>query len=128
MGHCDLDVCLWSIKQQRRSDKSSNIADSAKNLFLAYGGTRLQNEFKICKPWSRVYQANSDKFCCMANLKFFLSDKTSSNATIRPRLAFGNIKKNQEVTDCMCSKKLIVFRKGLWLTCTLKIAKQTTIC
>ena len=38
----DLSICLWNPKQQRISEKSSNVADSATNLILACCGFQLQ--------------------------------------------------------------------------------------
>ena len=43
--------CFWNPKQQRRSKKSSNVADSAKNLILACCGIRLQ--CTDCTVWPR---------------------------------------------------------------------------
>ena len=37
----DLGICLWNPKQQRISEKSSNVADSATNLILACCGFHL---------------------------------------------------------------------------------------
>ena len=38
----DLGICLWNPKQQRISEKSSNVADSATNLIFACCGFHLQ--------------------------------------------------------------------------------------
>ena len=37
-----LGICLWKAKQERRSEKSSNFADSATNMVLAGCGFRLK--------------------------------------------------------------------------------------
>ena len=47
----DLGICLWNPKQHRRSNKSSNVADSATNLILACCGFRLQ--CRECTVWPR---------------------------------------------------------------------------
>ena len=47
----DLGICLWNTKQHRRSNKSSNVADSATNLLLACCGFRSQ--CKECTVWPR---------------------------------------------------------------------------
>ena len=47
-----LSLCLWNLKQQKRSKKSSNVADSAAtNLCLACCGFRLQ--CTKCTVWPR---------------------------------------------------------------------------
>ena len=46
-----LGICLWNPKQQRKSKKCSNIADSAKNLIWACCGIRLQ--YAQCTVWPR---------------------------------------------------------------------------
>ena len=47
-----LGTRLWNPKQQRRSKKSSNDADSATNLILACLGIRLQ--CTECTIWPRI--------------------------------------------------------------------------
>ena len=47
----DLGIGLWNPKQHRRSEKSSNVADSAVNLILACCGFRLQ--CRECTVWPR---------------------------------------------------------------------------
>ena len=46
-----LGICLWNSKQQRRSNKSSNVADSTTNLIWACCGIRLQ--CIKCTVWPR---------------------------------------------------------------------------
>ena len=44
-------ICLWNPKQQRKSRKSSNVADSATNLILVCCGIRIQ--FTKSPVWLR---------------------------------------------------------------------------
>ena len=46
-----LGICLWNRKQQMRSKKSSNAANSATTLIWAYCGIRL--ECTECTVWLR---------------------------------------------------------------------------
>ena len=46
-----LIICLWNPKQQRRSKKCSNVADSASSLIWACCGIRLQ--CTECTVWPR---------------------------------------------------------------------------
>ena len=46
-----LGICLWNRKPERRSKKSSNVADSATNLVLDCCGFRLQ--CTECAVWPR---------------------------------------------------------------------------
>ena len=56
-----LGNCLRNPKQHRRSKKSSNVADSATNLILAFCGFRLQ--CRECTVWPRNDEINlSEKF------------------------------------------------------------------
>ena len=72
-----LGICLWNPKQQRRSKKSSKVADSATNLILACCGIRSQRtEFTV---WPRneiipelfsdqnQYKIRSHKVCLTGN-------------------------------------------------------------
>ena len=44
-----LSICLWNPKQQRRSEKSSNVADPATKKILACCGIHLQcTECTVC--------------------------------------------------------------------------------
>ena len=49
----DLGICLWNPKQHRRSKKSSNVADSATNLILAFCGFHLQ--CRECTVWPLMW-------------------------------------------------------------------------
>ena len=51
-------ICLWTPKQQRRSWKSSNVADFATNLILACCGIHIQ--CTECTVWPRNDKTN----CC----------------------------------------------------------------
>ena len=46
-----LGICLWNSKQQRRSNKCSNVADSTTNLIWACCGIRLR--CTECTVWPR---------------------------------------------------------------------------
>ena len=48
----DLGICLWNPKQHRRSNKSSNVADSATNLILACCG--FHSQCRECTVWPRI--------------------------------------------------------------------------
>ena len=56
----DLGICLWNPKQPRRSNKSSNVADSATNLILACCGFRIQ--CRLCTVWSRYVRNRAKVF------------------------------------------------------------------
>ena len=47
----DFGICLWNPKQHRRSKKSSNVEDSAKNLILACCVFRIK--CRECTVWPR---------------------------------------------------------------------------
>ena len=64
-----LGICLWNPKQHRRSEKNSEVADSATNLILHFCGFRLQ--CRECTVWPRnvtqgfrhnVYPCSSSTF------------------------------------------------------------------
>ena len=50
-GYSILDICLWNPKEQRRSRKSSNVANSATNLILVCCVIRIQ--FTKSTVWPR---------------------------------------------------------------------------
>ena len=47
-----LNICLWNVKQHRRTKKSSNFASSPTNLILACCGFRLH--CRECTVWSNL--------------------------------------------------------------------------
>ena len=71
----DLRICLWNPKQHRRLKKSSNVADSAKNLILTCCGFRLQ--CRECTVWPSNDSNQKLRFSAPTSKLVFIGTKSS---------------------------------------------------